>query len=179
MNSEEIDLLLKKNLSDDKEYFGGVFASDTLPNPKKITKLSAFVVNIDPSTKAGSHWVGIIINPLQENIYFDSYGYKPFVKSIQDFLGDRYIFNEQQLQHPLSTTCGEWCIFFILCYLNKHNLSCIKDYFKNSPDLLLNDYAVNKFVNRIGGMKKRVINKQFLKSQIAKQMKENVKEFVK
>lgn len=176
MNSDEINYILKKfPLSE--SHFKGVYPSDQLPNPKKIKKLSCYVINTDPSTKSGSHWIGVILNSSKKkkcNIYFDSYGHKPFVKSIQEFVGKNFIHNKQQLQHPLSTTCGEWCIFFILMYLCKHNLHCINDFFKNSPDLLLNDYAVNKFVNQLSGKRKKVVNLKFIKNQIAKQMKENL-----
>lgn len=177
MDCEEIKLILSKfPLS--KNHFAGVFASDTLPDPKQLDLKcdTCFVINLDPSFKPGSHWVCVILKPsCAKNYYFDSYGIKPFIKSICSFLaGKDFIYNNKRLQHPLSTTCGEWCIFFIMCHLSNHSLKCIVDFFENSPDLLLNDYAVTKFVNRISGKKRNAINKQFLENQIAKAMKDNM-----
>lgn len=174
METREINYLLKKLCPC---QFVGVFAADQVPTkPPLLTSdlKKCYVLNTDKSTEPGSHWVCVVFQPHEKPVYFDSYGLKPFVSSIESFLGLDYDFNSTQLQHPLSTTCGEWCILFILCYLSGHSLKCILNLFENSPDLLLNDYAVNKFVNKISGKRRHVINKKFLREQIARSMRENL-----
>ncbi len=170
MDTEEIDYILTKLAGCS---FGGVFPSDQIPNVEIDNHMKCFVINTDDSSQSGSHWVAVIFEPHQ-SIYFDSYGLKPFVPSIKQFVGDNYKYNAKQLQHPLSTTCGEWCIFFILTYITGHSLKCIHQLFENNSDLLFNDYAVNKFVNKISGKRKRFIDLKFLKKQLAKSMRENM-----
>ena len=52
--------------------WAGVYPSDTAP--MRWTKPAAIVVNTDPHTKPGSHWIAMYLNNLGHCIYFDSYG---------------------------------------------------------------------------------------------------------
>lgn len=172
MDSQEIKYILNKLCP---SHFEGVFPSDKLPDKNNAKQtLKCYIINLDKSTEPGSHWVAVIIQPKKNKvIYFDSYGQKPTVPSVQAFVGDTFEHNPIQLQHPLSTTCGEWCIMFILCYVTGHSLKCLVNMFKSSTDLLLNDYAVNKFVNKISGKRRRLIDRQFLQEQISRSLREN------
>ncbi len=61
----------------------GVFPSDRIPTD--IIEPCAIVVNLDPSTKPGIHWVAIfVINNTVE--YFDSYVLPPNVRANKQFL---------------------------------------------------------------------------------------------
>lgn len=169
MNAREINHILSKNIAT-KNYFQGVFASNTLPQVDKLSKESkCFVVNFDPIEKSGSHWVCIIINPQEKsNIYFDSYGKKPSIPAICDYLKyKKCIFNCVNLQFPFSTACGQWCIFFLILYYTNHSFNCIYNFFKKNNDLLYNDYLVNNFIENLADVKLDVIDKDFLSQQIA------------
>ena len=86
--------------------FCGVFPSDKLP--QTIDRYPCgLVVNIDPSTKPGTHWIGIFLTSPQNGEWFDSYGKPP------EFYGA--VFTEFMNNH-----CNEWefqkysCTFDIL-----------------------------------------------------------------
>lgn len=96
-----------------KNGFGGVFASDTLPVAKK--HFVSFIVNLDDHTLPGSHWVSIYFKN-RIAFYFDSYGRCP-PKSILNFMQkncDDVYFNNVQVQNYFTTSCGYFCLFFIL-----------------------------------------------------------------
>lgn len=99
-----------------KKYFNGVFASDNLPK-KNVQKPSCFVINTDPSSKPGTHWVAIYICGNGRAEYFDSFGLKPKLKSILRFLSrfsSGYTYNRKQLQNIFSTVCGNYCCEYLL-----------------------------------------------------------------
>jgi hypothetical protein len=67
--------------------FLDVFPSDLLPSSRSILKPCTLIVNADPNTERGSHWLVIRLTPRSSSAYyFDSYGIIPLVPSIQAFL---------------------------------------------------------------------------------------------
>ena len=95
--------------------FLGVFISDPLPQ-QPIARSSTLIVNTDPYTESGSHWLTIHLQS-RSHIYFffDIYGLPPFIPSIQSFINRNIIlrnYNTVQLQGPTSTFCGKYrCLF--------------------------------------------------------------------
>ena len=70
MNTLQIERLLKKDLKS-KTIFKKVCALDQLEKP---TFPSAYVINSDPSSKPGEHWVAVYFDKRSRGEYFDSYG---------------------------------------------------------------------------------------------------------
>jgi hypothetical protein len=67
-------------------YFLGVFPSDLLPQ-HSIAWSGTLIVNTDPHTESGSHWLAIHFQSRSYNYYyFHSYGLPPFIPSIQSFI---------------------------------------------------------------------------------------------
>jgi len=96
--------------------FLGVFPSDLLPN--SITRSGSIIVNTDPHTEKGSHWLAIHFEPKSSSaFYFDSYGISPIIPAIQTFLRRNctvWNHNTVQLQGLTSTVCGQYCCLFTL-----------------------------------------------------------------
>ena len=68
-----INVISKDELA--RKNFCGVLPIDHLPI-KNLTHDCSFIINTDPSTERGQHWVAIFA-PLNGDIeYFDSYGFK-------------------------------------------------------------------------------------------------------
>ena len=170
----QIEKLLK-NHPKTKKFFKGVYSSNTLPKLLKSEKKMFVVVNLDPSYKNGSHWIAMMKTPKNKhNVYFDSYGKKPPFKHFKTFLKNKYNWNKQQLQHDLSTACGQWCIFFIWEKCNGKEMKDIISKF-SKKDLLSNDHIVNRFVEENFKADLKTVEKKFLRSQIAKSFEENQK----
>ena len=70
MNTLQIERLLKKGLKS-KTIFKKVCALDQLEKP---TFPSAYVINSDPSSEPGEHWVAVYFDKRGRGEYFDSYG---------------------------------------------------------------------------------------------------------
>ena len=73
MNTLPIECLLK-NDSKTKSIFKKVCALDQLEKP---TFPSAYVINSDPSSEPGKHWVAVYFDKRGRVEYFDCYGLSP------------------------------------------------------------------------------------------------------
>ena len=104
----------------DVKSFLGVFPSDLLP--RTITQPGTIIVNCDPHTEDGSHWLAINFQHKScSGFYFDSYGLRPYIPSIRSLLQRTcpvWNFNAVQLQCLASTVCGHYCSLFAL-YLDR------------------------------------------------------------
>ena len=96
--------------------FLGVFPSDLLP--KSISRSGSVIINADPHTERGSHWLAIHLEPRPSSAYyFDSYGLFLLVHSIRSFLRRNctvWDYNVTRLQGLISTVCGHYCCLFDL-----------------------------------------------------------------
>ena len=95
--------------------FLDVFPSDLLPS-QAITRSCTIIVNADPHTEEGSHWLAIHLQPkTMSGFYFDSYGVVPLVPAIQAFLRRNcktWTYNKRQLQGLTTDVCGKYCCLF-------------------------------------------------------------------
>jgi len=105
--------------------FLGVIPSDILSN--SIARSGTVIINADPHTEKGSHWLAIHFEPKASSAYyFDSYGISPLVPTLHAFLRRNctvWVYNTVQLQGMTSTVCGQYCCLFALyidrCYTPK------------------------------------------------------------
>lgn len=111
MNSIEIENYLRRIPIQNV----GVYASDCLP--LKIAPNTAIVVNTDPHTKQGTHWVAFYLDSNGHLEFFDSFGQPPSVADHMIFTrrnGWRFNFNSKQLQGQHSLMCGHFCLTYLL-----------------------------------------------------------------
>ena len=168
MDTHQIDSILKKDRFT-KHYFRGVFARDQLPE-HYVPRPSALVVNTDPSTRPGQHWVAIYISQDGSGEYFDSYGQPAKLPEIKTFLRKnvgRTCHNRRPLQGPWSAVCGQTCIFFLLqrCPgLPKTKIANLFSSDKRDNDVLVNDFIKRHFPQS----ETSVFDEQFLAGQIAR-----------
>lgn len=111
MNSDEIHYYLKHLPVNSF----GVYASDCLP--VIIPPLSAIVVNTDPHTHKGTHWVAFFRDVHGRLEYFDSYGNQPTVydhiRFIRRNISCCYFYNPNTLQSIDSSVCGLYCLSYL------------------------------------------------------------------
>lgn len=171
MNTEDLQNILSTHPLT-KSKFKGVFASDeAIPAPSKNQNF--YIFNIDPSHKEGSHWIVIMLGrPV--NMYFDSYGFPPFVDRFIEIMNQDYVFNKVQLQHFFSTSCGQWSAFFIWALCAGFTFAEFIKLFPIGSDLMTNEHKINFLVNSIFRTKQKVIDKTFLRKQICQQFSNNL-----
>ncbi len=167
MDTEEITSILMRDRFT-RQVFRGVFASDRLPR-HHLQHPSAIVINTDPSTEPGQHWVAIYITRDGVGEYFDSYGQPPSLSSIITFLKRntlQTVHNRISLQGPLSAVCGQYSLFFLLHRCRDIDMNTIVRFF--STNKRENDIAVNEFIRKhFPGVNTKVYDLSFVVRQIS------------
>lgn len=145
MNTQQIDTILKNDKYSKRDFIAALprdlFLSSQIHYP------SAYVCNLDDSSKSGSHWVALyFINDSCE--YFDSYGLPPFLSDMMTKISNNckeIYWNQQPIQSENTTVCGQYCIMYILLRARNYSMNEIANIF--SPNNLeLNDHIINEFV---------------------------------
>jgi hypothetical protein len=117
MNTEQINCTLYSVPWIASTYVG-CFPVDKLPVVDSLPM--AMIVNADPSTKPGTHWMALYFTVDRRCEFFDSLGRQPHAYG--------YDFNAyttqlrcgvwqrmEQIQGALSNVCGQYCVLFIAC----------------------------------------------------------------
>jgi hypothetical protein len=107
-----------------KTYLG-VLPSDIPQN--SITRSGTVIINADPHTEKGSHWVAIHFLPRASSAYyFASYVNSPIVRTLRSFLRSNcavWDYNTVHLQGLTRTVYSQYCYLFALnmdkCYTPK------------------------------------------------------------
>lgn len=136
MNTSQIDAVLNSL----GPFFKGTHAMDLLPP----YTAGAYVINLSPSSDPGTHWV-VVYHDSNCIEYFDSYGSDP-PKYLIRWWGKNRIWtkNPYKLQSPLSSVCGQYCIFYILHRFQGYKISTVLNLF--SDDVDHNDRQVYHYV---------------------------------
>jgi hypothetical protein len=134
MNTVEITDILRND-----EYssimFKGVFAKDEIKG-HEFSPPAAFVLNTDPSTQEGEHWIACYFDG-DVSEYYDSMGLAPRFNAFNTFMNrnsSAWIFNETTVQSPFSNACGHHCIFYILLRSRGYTMADIVGLFDENLD---------------------------------------------
>lgn len=139
MDSLELDKICKH------PSFLGVFPCDALPT--FVPYPSCLIANTKPKNDVGEHWIAIFINKEGYGDYFCSYGLSPrheFVLFLNKH-SNSWNFNRKRIQGDLSTTCGQYCAFFIFCRTRGLPMHKFLSLFTRDYDE--NDAIVTSFIN--------------------------------
>ena len=151
LHAAEIDCLLRRTLrSDVTPYMGslvrwlGVFARDELPDVNKERRPFALVLNTDPRSQPGQHWLALF-SPKEGPIeIFDSFGLPPSSYGLANLLPTYSLI---QLQSFFSALCGHYCIFFLNQRSNSHGLINHNSFYQ-IIDSLKNTHIPDNFVKK-------------------------------
>lgn len=171
MNTQEINTLLKIDPIT-KHIFGGTFACNTIPPPTK--RPCAFVVNIDPNNRKGTHWVLLwLAKKPSECCYFDSYA-KPARGTILTYMRKhcpKHQTSNKRVQGLLSSVCGLYCAYFCLMLARGHRLQAILERF-DSEDRASNDRVITKFFEHTFDLSFPVYDTKLIVEQISRALKQ-------
>jgi hypothetical protein len=96
--------------------FLGVFASDRVPPIVKKHKNVKMIINLDPASKPGTHWVAIWRKCDNKGQFYDSFGRRPppILEKWLKANSDSWIYNTKRMQNISDkTACGYLCISFL------------------------------------------------------------------
>jgi len=111
-------LQLVRILRNDKctrHVFKGVFARDQLP--RKVSFPSCCIVNTDPISLPGEHWLALYYDEFKTCHFFDSYGFHPRFYHLETFIkktSSSLVYNRKKLQSLTSSLCGYYCFIFLM-----------------------------------------------------------------
>jgi hypothetical protein len=120
MYEDTIETILGKDQVAGSLFLGAV-ARDELRSVK-IRYPSCLIVNNEPRSQPGGHWLAIYYSKDKRAYFFDSYGNDPAFYRLQDFIQDTsssWEYNKQRIQ-GLSEFCGLYSILFLL-YKTRNN----------------------------------------------------------
>jgi hypothetical protein len=165
MNTRQISSLLQSNPIT-RQSFVGVFPSDLLPKTPRKVKPCSYIANTQKHNQSGEHWVCFHFPQEGPAEFFDSYGFPPQ----QDFLkilGNLYRFSSSFFQFPISSACGQYCIFFILQRCSGKSMTEILNMF-STTDLLENDILVNSTVEEKFTVDLDIFDCNYIRSQFSR-----------
>ena len=123
MDSDQLSWFMTNSLKGTKSKFLGVFPSDHQPCLDYISQHApcGYILNTDPCTEPGTHWVAFYHANSSNLEFFDSFGKSPsdYPFSIPNTLTVK--FNSRPIQQVDSYFCGHYCIMFL--YQRTHGLS--------------------------------------------------------
>jgi hypothetical protein len=164
MNSKEIGKICHKDKQMRKSFLG-VFASDELPEIQGFP--ACFIANTKPKTHTGEHWVAIYIDESLNGTYFCSFGRPPtlqFKKYMINYC-DSLVTSNRKLQSDISTTCGQFCVFYL--HFRCRSINHVKSVsLLSSTDYVFNDQIVTCFINGFYDVNTDIINKSFFNYDI-------------
>ncbi len=172
MEMHQIQKILKSDPMVSKIFYK-VVSSDMMP--RHVNVPCALVANTDVSSGEGKHWVAFYIDKDRSGVYFDSYGKPPCLQAFKTFLKRNctdWTHNKQLLQGPITSTCGQYCIYFLVHVSRGYSMSEIQRAFEGYED---NDEAVTDFVNTTFDVNTEVVDEDFLLRQASKTIYEQSK----
>lgn len=151
MDGATLGKVLGEDVFTRKADYLAVLPLDELPKePVNIKKTMVLVVNTDPTNKTGEHWIALYGDEDSPHIeYFDSLGHPPFRDAFVRFFHNQrrpWIYNQKALQAQLSSTCGYYCLYYLLLRCRGHRMKDITLPFLE--DRKKNDDVVQEFIHR-------------------------------
>ena len=133
-------------------YTGGVLASDELPSELQPLRKRIFIINTEPASQPGAHWLAVYLPPNQPLEFFDAMGDVPpqsviqFLRT-QDQNSTGYYYQTLPLQSENAVTCGHFCLYYLVHRVRGLSMSTIIQDF-TTTDYMLNEQKVVDFVNK-------------------------------
>ena len=149
LSDEQLCQKVEKNANTmTREAFYGVCPLDELP--QFVSYLPIFIiVNTQTHNLSGEHWKTIFIDKNRDGEIFDSLA-QPMnamlVKWMNRFTR-RWKRNRKVYQHPNSTTCGAFALYYILKRLVYSSMNSLTQAFSSS--LSANENVVQKFYKEL------------------------------
>jgi len=133
------------------KYYKTVCSINEIPINIKVREF--IIVNLSLSHEPGTHWIVIIRSHRQLYEVFNSLGFEN-LNELTNFFKIRtqaeIVYNETGMQLKDSSTCGLFCIYFIVHRVLNYDLSffhLLNDIF--FEDLTLNENKVVEFCSRL------------------------------
>ena len=110
--------------ADSMVEFGGVYSINEIPHTLQAGYF--YIFNTAPSWHPGEHWISVYSG--DEIECFDPLAEKDTFQEFKALIPGLKRTNNTPVQHILSTSCGEYCLFYICMRCRGISLDCIIDF---------------------------------------------------
>ena len=151
-------------------FYEGALPCDSLPPPDKVSHPRGMIVNTDPASMGGRHWLGVWIDGNTCEI-FDSFALDlelyettaPLIKWLKQF---KYVTrNGRCVQSIYDQSCGGYALMFLVAKSQGEKMSQFeKNFFKTN--YVMNDKKVGRFVRDLIGKERRWQKESLLKDMV-------------
>ena len=132
-----------------KHAFRGIYPNDALPKTSQLKPPLFLIVNTDPHNLPGRHWKVIYIGEQYHGEVFDSLAL-PLSNHVIQFMNQHTVkwkTNRQMFQHPQSTQCGVYVLYYVTQRLNHVSLHSLCQTL--SSNLTQNEKSMSRFYRRL------------------------------
>lgn len=167
MNSAQLWKCVKQN-NQLLRYCTGIYASDTVP--EKISALpTCYIMNTDPISLPGTHWIAVYLSLYGQHEFFDSYGrpQSSVVPNLRQPSAGTWQENRVPLQGPLSITCGQYCLYYLSERCAGRQMNEIVSDFSCTQDQIENDRMINEYINSRYNTQLDIYDEKFIVMQYA------------
>lgn len=146
MNTTQLKCAIREDACLNK-LVKGVYSSDVIPSGNELYPY-AYVINTDPQSQPGEHWLVCVCENDQTREFYDSFGRSPsyFNENIsKKFKG--FDFNDIQIQKEYNDTCGFHVLYFLIMKCRGKSLKNIVNSLKglHDPDRFVYDRVIKYF----------------------------------
>ncbi len=134
MFEDTIETILTKDPQTRRLFLGAVARDEV--HKIRIRYPSCFIINNEPRTKPGGHWLALFYEADGSAYFFDIYGNDPSFYRLRDFIqksATSWTWNKQRIQ-GLSEYCGLYSILFLLYKARNNEKEFFKQFKKNDYD---------------------------------------------
>ncbi len=141
MFESTINQILKKDHKTKNVYLN-TFAFNE--KPMNFEYPASFILNTEPRSKNGQHWLAFYYDKKGFCYFFDSYGKPPSYYKLQTFINNtsvKWTYNKQRIQ-GMSPYCGLYCVLFLLFMVRKklnHYFSKFSNNWIQNDNFILNN----------------------------------------
>ena len=108
-----------------------------------MRKPSIFIVNTDPISLPGDHWIALYMDDTCEHFDPDGFSPRPYFETYLMAKGSKYKYNGKRVQDYISETCGRFCLIYY--YFRARNFTFEEILNMFTDNLKLNEIIVSTF----------------------------------
>ncbi len=142
MYEDSIETVLENDPVTSKIFLGALARNEV----GRVKYPCCMIINNEPRSMPGGHWVALYYTKNKHAYFFDSYGYPPSFYRLQSFVkrtSNSFDFNKERIQGS-SEYCGLYAVMFCLFFSRNKQ----QEFFSNfSTNYTLNDKRIRELLN--------------------------------
>jgi hypothetical protein len=141
MYEDSIEKILERDPKTSKIFLGALARDEV----KHVKYPSCMIINNEPRSRPGGHWIALFYTADKKAYFFDSYGNDPSYYNLKSFISktsSSYTWNKKRIQGS-SEYCGIYAVMFCLFFARNQE----REFYLNfSSNYDTNDKEIQKLL---------------------------------